>query len=462
MGQVHKIKKGLDIRLVGEADKVVVGSGALHTIMVSPEDFFGIRPKTLVNAGDEVLAGTPIMFDKNNEAHKIVSPVSGEVIEVVRGAKRKLLGIKILADKDIRYVEHGAISLSSISAENLTEKLCQAGLWSGIKMRPYNAIAFPELKPKAVFISAFDSAPLAPDYDFVVQGQEAAFELGLQALAKVSGAKVHLGVHAQKTKSAAFLQTKAAQVHTFDGPHPSGLLSTQIGLISPVNRGEVVWTSSVQEVIAIGKFIQTGRFDATRLVALTGGGLKERKYARTIGGASMASLVSDAQTNGDHQRWISGNVFTGRKVSKEGYLGYFENQVTLIEEGGEPEFFGWIAPGFNKFSLSRTFFSWAMPGKKYNLNTSMNGEERAFVVTGEYEKVFPLDILPVQLLKAILTGDIEKQEQLGIYEVVPEDFALCEFVCTSKIESQAIVEGAMLQLYGELVDSMKPEEHHHG
>lgn len=462
MGQVHKIKKGLDIRLVGEVDKVVTGSGALHTIMVSPEDFFGIRPKTLVTAGDEVLAGTPIMFDKNNEAHKIVSPVSGEVVEVVRGAKRKLLGIKILADKDTRYVEHGAVSLSSVSAEDLTEKLCQAGLWSGIKMRPYNAIAFPELKPKAVFVSAFDSAPLAPDFDFVVQGQEEAFELGLQALAKVSGAKVHLGVHAQKTKSTAFLQTKAAQVHTFDGPHPSGLLSTQIGLISPINRGEVVWTSGVQEVIAIGKFIQTGRFDATRLVALTGAGLKQRHYVRTVSGAPMSVLIEEGQTNGAHQRWISGNVLTGRKVGKDSYLGYFDSQVTLIEEGGEPEFFGWIAPGFNKFSLSRTFFSWATPNKKYNLNTSMNGEERAFVVTGEYEKVFPLDILPVHLLKAIITGDIEQQEHLGIYEIVPEDFALCEFVCTSKIESQAIVEGAMLQLYGELVDSMKPEEHHHG
>lgn len=462
MGQVHKIKKGLDIRLVGEAEKTVASADALHTVMVSPEDFFGIRPKTLVTAGDEVLAGTPIMFDKNNDAHKIVSPVSGEVVEVVRGAKRKLLGIKILADKETRFVEHGAISLASITAEQLTEKLCLAGLWSGIKMRPYNAIAFPELKPKAVFVSAFDSAPLAPDYDFIVNGQEAAFELGLQVLAKVSGAKVHLGVHAQKTKSAAFLQTKSAQVHTFDGPHPSGLLSTQIGLISPINRGEVVWTANVQDIIAMGKFIQTGRFDASRLVALTGAGLKQNKYVRTVGGAPMSSLISDGQTNGANQRWISGNVFTGRNVGKNGYLGYFENQVTLIEEGGEPEFFGWIAPGFDKFSLSRTFFSWAMPGKKYNLNTNMNGEERAFVVSGEYEKVFPLDILPVQLLKAIITGDIEKQEQLGIYEIVPEDFALCEFVCTSKIESQAIVEGAMLQLYGELVDSLKPEEHHHG
>lgn len=462
MGQVHKIKRGLNIRLVGEADKVVSATDTLQTVLISPEDFFGSRPKTMVNVGDEVLAGTPLMYDKNNDAYKICSPVSGEVVEIVRGDKRKLLGIKILADKETRYKHFEPADVEKTDAESLVSSLCESGMWSLIRMRPYNAVAFPVLKPKAVFVSAFDSAPMAPDMDFVINGQEREFETGLKLLGKISGAKVYLGIHNEKTVSPAFTGTRSAEVHRFSGPHPAGLVSTQIGCISPINRGETIWTVSTQDVISLGRFILTGKFDVSRLVAMTGSGLKNRGYVRTVPGANMESLVGADNLNPGNWRWISGNVLSGKNVGPQGYLSYYDHQVSIIPEGGEPEFFGWIAPGFNKLSVSRTFFSWLQPNKQYNLNTNMNGELRNFVVTGEYEKVFPLDVMPVQLLKAVLAEDIDLQEQLGIYEVVPEDFALCEFVCTSKIESQAIIEKGLLRLYEELVDSLKPAEHHHG
>jgi len=464
MAQTINIKKGLDIRLVGDADKVMMQAEHSETVLVSPADFFEIRPKVLVQAGDEVLAGTPVMFDKNNEDYRIVSPVSGEVVEVIRGEKRKLLGVKILADKETRYVDHGAVDLASTSREALLEKLCTSGVWSLIRMRPYDSVAFPQLQPKAVFVSAFSSSPLGPDMDFIVNGQEDLFELGLQAIAKAANAPVHLSVHAEKNRAEVFTKSKYATVHTFTGKHPSGNIGIQIHHISPINKGEIIWHLGVQDLVMLGRFIKTGRYDAQKIVALTGAQVKKTRYYKTIANASLKSILGADNLTEDAARcrFISGDVLTGRNEGENGYLSLRDNQVTVIPEGGEPEFFGWLAPGFNKFSVSKTFFTWAFPGKKFNLNTNNNGELRAFVVTGEYERVFPMNIMPVQLLKAIITGDIELQENLGIYEVSPEDFALCEFVCTSKIESQAIVEKGLGILYGELVDALKPQEHHHG
>jgi Na+-transporting NADH:ubiquinone oxidoreductase subunit A len=462
MAQAIKINKGLDIRLVGEAERIVMPATHSDTVMVYPEDILDIRPKVTVTVGTEVKAGTPLMFDKNNDAYQIVSPVSGEVVEVMRGEKRVLLGIKILADKETRYEEWGPMDLSKSSSEELIKAMCASGVWAHIRMRPFDAVAFPQLKPFAVFVSAFDSAPLAPDMDELVKGEEEAFSAGLRALAHASSAPVHLSVHASKNTSPAFLQCKEAAVHVFDGPHPAGNVSVQMQHIRPLNKGEVAWTLSVSDVIIIGRFVLTGRYDARRTIAVTGAQIKSPRYVKTILGASMASIIGDnLQANPSESRFISGNVLTGRNVGEKGHLTLRAHQVTVIPEGGEPAFFGWMAPGFDKFSMSKTFFTWLMAGKKFNLNTNNNGEERAFVVTGEYEKVFPFQIMPVPLLKAILTEDIEMQENLGIYEVVPEDFALCEFVCTSKIESQDILARGIKQLYGELVDSLKPAEHHH-
>ncbi len=461
MGNTINIRKGLDIRLVGEADKVIVQGQMPEIVAIKPTDFVGIRPKALVNVGDEVLAGTPVLMDKHNPAYQVVSPVSGEVVELVRGAKRKLLAIKILADKETRYLDAPVVDWKAASQEELCSYLGDRGAWAFIRTKPYDAVAFPDIKPKAVFVSAFDTAPLAADVEFLMQGKENDFAVGLEVLAKASGAKVRLNLHDKLNTNKVFTEAQGVEKHLFSGKHPAGSVTVQAHHIDPINRGEFIWYVHPVDVALIGKLCSTGQFDATRLVAVAGPKVKKGKYMRTVLGAQLKHIATEDNLEDSTfgNRYISGNVLTGDKEGPEGYLGMFHHQVTVLAEGKHKEFFGWAAPGLNKFSVSRTFFSWLMPGKKYALTTNKNGEERAFVVTGEYDKVFPMAIYPVQLLKAIHTGDIELQEQLGIYEVSPEDFALCEFVCTSKIESQQMVRQAHELLYGELVQSMKEPVH---
>lgn len=462
MAKTIHLKKGLDIRLVGEAALSIEPASVSDTVMIKPTDFVGIKPKTLVQAGDEVLAGSPLFFDKNNPDYKVVSPVSGEVVEVVRGPKRVLLGIKILADKSVRSLGLPRIDAQNADADTLTHYLCEHGAWAFIRTKPFDAVAFPDIKPKAVVVSGFDSAPLAPSVEFLLKGKEEAFKKGLEVLAKVSGAKVFLTTHTKANSAGWANAFSGIENVAFSGAHPAGNVSVQLHHISPLNKGEFAWYVHAEDVARIGTLILEARFDGSRRIALTGSSVNKPMYLETIQGSSMASLLKDqklAETEFGN-RIISGNVLTGDKVGQDGYLGFYHHQVTVIPEGKHREFFGWAAPGFDKFSLSRTFFSWITPGKKYALTTNMHGEHRAFVVTGEYEKVFPMDIYPVQLLKAIHNGDIEQQENLGIYEVSPEDFALCEFVCTSKIESQSMVRSAHDLLYGELVDSRKEPVHH--
>lgn len=437
MGKSIKINKGLDIRMIGEAEKVTVSPEGVDTIVIKPTDFHFLVPKCLVNTGDEVKAGTPLFYSKKHPEVKICSPVSGEVVEVVRGAKRKLMSIKILADKETRYIDAQIPTLESASKEEIISALCENGLWPYIKQRPFDVIANPSVMPKGIFISAFDSNPLAPDLDFAMQGYGPEFQKGLDALAKI--AKVHLTVHTSKTKSDVFLKANNVEIHTINGPHPSGNAGIQIHHIDPINKGEVAWTINAQDVAIMGRLFTEKRYNAIRVVAVTGSEVNRRRYAKVITGTPLKALLLDNINTTHPVRIISGNVLTGTQESMEGNLSFYDNQVTVIPEGFEPQFFGWILPGFNKFSLSKSFFSWLSPSKKYDLNTSLNGEERAFVVTGEYEKVFPMNIYPVYLLKSILANDIEKMEELGIYEVAPEDFALCEFVCTSKIDTQSIV-----------------------
>lgn len=455
MGKNIRIKKGLDIRLAGEADKVLIQAEMPQTVLIQPSDFFGIKPKVLVQPGDEVKAGTPLMYDKNNPEVMITSPVSGEVIEVNRGEKRVLTSIKILADKETRYESFKSGTPDSFTKEDIKEQLCKSGAWNLIRQRPYTNVARTSKTPKALFISAFDSSPLAPDNDYAIHGNEKDFEAGLAILSRLMDGKVHLTNHADKTKSTAFTQAKGVNVHTISGPHPSGNVGVQIHHIDPINKGEYAWVIYPQDVVTIGKLFTTGKYDMTRLVAVTGPQVKKGRYMKTIQGAPIATIASADNVEGDNNRFISGNVLTGTSVGKDGYLGFYDTQVTVVKEGTESEFFGWIAPGLNKFSNSKSFFTWAMPGKKFKLDTNAHGEERAFVVTGEYEKVFPMDILPVYLLKSIITNDIDGQENLGIYEVSPEDFALCEFVCTSKINSQEIVRKGLADLYNDEIESEK-------
>lgn len=438
MSNTIRIRKGLDIRLKGEAEKVLVQADPAKVIAIKPTDFHGLVPKVLVKPGDTVKAGTALFADKYNERVLFTSPVSGEVADVVRGEKRKVLEVRILADSQQRHEDFGVSEPSTLNRETIIQKLLKSGAWPVIRQRPFDVVANPAQEPKAIFVSAFDSAPLAPDMDLVVRNHGADFQTGLDALAKLTKGKVHLGV-SDRTAAREFLDAKGVVRRTFSGPHPAGNVGVQIHAVSPINKGELVWTVGVQDVILIGRLFRQGKLDASRVVAVTGSEARNPKYVRTVIGAPMKDIVGKVEGK---VRVISGNCLTGDNVGADGYLGFYHTQVTLLPEGDEPKFFitdGWAAPGFDKFSANRSFPTWLMPGKKFAPDTNQNGEERAFVMSGQYEQVFPFDIYPVHLLKAILVNDIEQMEKLGLYEVAPEDFALCEFVCTSKINSQSIV-----------------------
>jgi Na+-transporting NADH:ubiquinone oxidoreductase subunit A len=385
-----------------------------------------------------VKAGTPLFFDKYNEKIKVTSPVSGVVTAIVRGEKRRIEEIRITADPQTEYVEFEKQPPQTLNREQIVEKMLESGVWAMLRQRPYGCIANPADTPKAIFISAFDTAPLAPDYDFIVHGQGAAFQAGLDALAALTTGKVHLNLQGGNIGiSHVFLNAKNVQINYFKGVHPAGNVGTQINKIAPVNKGETVWYLRVQEVIIIGKLFLEGRFDATRIIAFAGSEVCHPHYFRVKMGVSVQKLAKVAGVLHENIRYISGNVLTGTNIGTDGYLGYYDNQITVIPEGNQYELFGWMMPRFGKFSTWHTYLSWLTPWKKYKLDTNLNGGQRAFVFNGKYEQVFPFDIYPVHLMKAIITEDIDMMEKLGIYELEEEDVALCEFVCPSKIEWQA-------------------------
>lgn len=438
MSKTVKLRKGLDIKLVGEADKLKVDAPMPASVALKPTDFHGLVPKMVAKQGDKVKIGSVIFYDKYNEAIKFVSPVSGVVEEVVRGAKRKILEVRITPDAQEEAVKHEPKDPAALSGEEVKAAMLENGLWPFLKQRPLDIVADPNVEPKAIFVSAFDSHPLAPDYDYIVHGQDQFFQNGLNALEKLTSGKVHLTLNGNVPADATFQNAKNVQINKISGKHPAGNVGTQIHFIDPIDKGQFVFTVNPQDVVAIGKFFAEGQYDPTRIVALTGSEAKNRKYYRTIVGASVAGIVND-NLESENVRVISGNALTGEKIDRNGYLGFYDAQVTVLPEGNQYKFFltkGWLGPGFDKYSSHMLFPTWLMKNKKYRLDTNMNGEERGFVVTGEMEKVMPLDILPMQLIKAVMTKDIDAMELLGIYEVAPEDFALCEYVCTSKIDIQ--------------------------
>ena len=438
MSKTIRIRRGLDIRLKGEPEKVLVNADHPKVVAVKPTDFHGLVPKVLVKPGDQVLAGQPLFMDKYNERIMFCSPVSGEVADVVRGDKRRVLEVRVLADGQTRYEDHGMGDPSTMNRETILQKLLKSGAWPLIKQRPFDVVADPAQEPHEIFISCFDSNPLGPDMDLIIRNQGDDLQTGLNALARLTRGKVHLGV-SDKTQAREFLDAKGVLKHVFSGPHPAGNVGVQIHHVSPISKGRIIWVLGVQDVIIIGRLFRTGRFDMSRIVALSGSRAKNPKYYRTIAGVPVKDIVGQVS---DDVRIISGNVLTGDRVENDGFLGFYHQQITVIPEGDEPKFFiteGWASPGFDKFSASRSFPAWLMPGKKFDMDTNQNGEERAFVMSGQYDPVFPFDIYPVHLLKSILVNDIDRMEQLGLYEVAPEDFALCEFVCTSKINSQNII-----------------------
>jgi Na+-transporting NADH:ubiquinone oxidoreductase subunit A len=438
MSKVIKIKKGLNISMLGTAEKIIKKADQAEFYAVKPTDFIGIRPKLVVKVGDKVKAGSPIFYDKFQPEVQFTAPVSGEIVEINRGERRVILEIVIKADATIEYEDFQVENPKDLSREQIVEVLQKSGLWPSIRQRPYSTIANPEDNPKAIFISAFDSAPLAPDMDYITKDCVSCFQNGINVLSKLTDGKIHLNINADYPAAETFTNAKGVEINKFIGPHPSGNVGIQINKIDPINKGDIVWYTYPQEIIAIGRLFETGIYDATKIVALSGSEVKKPKYYKIINGASIKNIAQDNIKEGE-QRYISGNVLTGSKIAKDGYVGYYDNQVTVIPEGKYYEFFGWALPGFKKHSASRTVFSWLIPSRKFKLDTNFHGGNRAYVMTGEYEKVFPMDIYPVQLIKSILIEDIDKMEQLGIYEVAEEDFALCEYVCTSKTEVQSII-----------------------
>ena len=442
-----KIKKGLNINLKGAAEKVLDKAISSKFYVIRPENFHGIVPKLTVKVGSKVKAGEALFFSKSNEQLKFPSPASGEVVEILRGEKRKVLAIKVLADAEQQYQENNLVNVDSASKEELKSFLLESGAWTFIKQRPYDVIANPENTPKSVFVSAYATAPLAADCEFTLAGKEKEIQAAINALSKFTEGKVNVSV--ESLSSSIFSKIEGVELYAVSGPHPAGNVGTLINRIDPINKGETVWTLNPQDLVIIGELLLTGKFNAERIIAFAGSAVQKPRYFKTKIGSEIATMLYD---NGIEQnanvRIISGNVLSGTQIAPDGVLDFYNNVVTVIPEGDDYELFGWNKPVFNKISTSRALtFSWLFPNKEFDLNTNTNGEHRAFVVTGNYEEVFPLDIYPLQTLKACMYKDLDEMEVLGMYEVAPEDFALTEFVCVSKQPHQKIIrEGLDLML----------------
>lgn len=444
MGKFIRLNKGFNINLAGKAAPQVVEAEPADTVAIKPADFQGLYiPKVLVKEGDSVKAGTPLFHDKKFDSINFVSPVSGEVVEVKRGEKRKLLEIKILADRKSEsesFKKYTVSELANTSAADLKSQLLVSGVWANLVQRPYGIIADPSATPKAIHISVFDSSPLAPEYSILLKGQDQYFQVGIDVLRKLTSGLVHLNVHASMEISTVFSQVKGAEVNKFAGKHPAGCVGVQIHHIDPINKGDVVWTINPFGVVQIGKLFLNGVYDGSKTIAVTGSEINKPQYYKTVVGASVKKFLT-GNLKSQHVRCISGNVLTGTSIGKEGHIGFYDNQLTVIPEGDYYEFLGWALPSVNKLSFSRALglLSFLAPNKEFKLDTNTRGEHRAFVETGVFERVTPMDIYPVQLIKSILANDVDEMEALGIYEVIEEDLALCEFVDVSKNHVQEIL-----------------------
>ena len=431
MSKLIKLRKGLDVNLKGKAALETVSVKCPGEYALVPDDFTGMKPKVVVNEGDTVLAGDALFVDKKHPEVKFVSPVSGTVTLVERGDRRKLLSVRVKSDGKQQSREFDVKG-------DIKAVLMESGMFAFFRQRPYDVVANPEDKPKAIFVSAFNSMPLSQDFSYVVKGQEEEFKAGIKALSAI--AKVNLGINVAQSKT--FLNdVPNCEVTVFDGPAPAGNVGVQINHVDPINKGEVVWTIAAEEVIFVGRLMKTGRVDLTRTIAVAGSEVKNPAYATIKVGQKLDTLLQGQISDEASLRIINGNVMTGIKTSKDGYLAAHATEVNVIPEGDHAdEFMGWIMPRFNTFSTHRSYLSWLFGKKKeYVFDARVKGGERHMIMSGEYDKVIPMDIFAGYLIKAIITGDIDRQEALGIYEVAPEDFAIAEFVDSSKLELQRIV-----------------------
>jgi Na+-transporting NADH:ubiquinone oxidoreductase subunit A len=451
MAEVIKIKKGLDIKMKGQAELIYVKAPRAKMYAIKPGDWHGLTPKIIPKLCDQVKVGTPLFYDKYRPEVKFTSPVSGIFHVINRGERRRI--IEVVVEDDGKDTAESFLQgePSEMKREQIVENLLNSGLWPMIRRRPYTVIARTGEVPKSIFISAFDTAPLAPDMDFLLKDSEEDFQWGVNVLKQLTEGKVFLNLDGRFPSVRTLGSIKGVEINRFAGPHPAGNVGIHISRLDPINKGEVVWVVQPQDVVTIGRLFKTGKYDPSVVVALTGSRVEKPQYYRTIRGTSVAPLLEGQLKEGDN-RVISGSVLNGKQINAEtGYVGFFDSQLTVIPEGNKYEFFGWMKPGFNKKSLSRSFAStWLMPNKQFDLDTNIHGGKRAFVMTGEYEKVLPMDIYPVQLIKSILVNDIDKMEQLGIYELDEEDLALCEFVCTSKTPVTKIVRDGLRALRKEM------------
>lgn len=439
MSKTFNLRKGLDIRLKGKAEKVFSKAPLAQSYAVRLSDFAGLTPKLLVQVGDSVKAGTPLLANKYQPEVVLASPVSGTIAEISRGDRRKLLEVVITPSAQQEYLTHTIGDINQMERRELVDLLLAGGVFPFFVQRPYGTLANPNDIPRDIFISGFDTAPLAPDMDFALTGEVDAFQKGVDVLRKLTSGKVYLGLPQELSANSIMRSIKGVETNTFVGAHPAGNVGVQIQHIAPINKGEVVWTITPHLVVSLGRFFSKGIYDVSRLVAVTGSEVKRPAYFKLTAGAALSSL-SEVIDFSSKPRCISGNVLTGTGIDASGHLGFYHNQLTVIPEGDTYEFVGWAKPfRLKKFSFSRAYFSWLFPQKEYRLDTNLNGGERTLVMTGQYEKVLPMDILPGYLIKAILAEDIDRMEQLGIYEVLEEDLALCEFICPSKTEMQQIL-----------------------
>ncbi len=453
-----QLHKGLDIPVKGAAELKIEKDIISDVVSVKPVNFKNLTPKLLVREGDEVKAGSILFVDKYRPEIGFATPVSGTVESVVRGEKRKLLEVRVKASKTTDYIKFETPELSKATAEEIKKVLLESGLWVALKQRPYGIVANPADEPRAVFVSAFDSAPLAPDYNFTLKDEAANIQVAVDVLNKLTKGGVYVGINADHSATSPFNHLKNVKLYGFSGAHPAGNVGVQINNIAPINKGEVVWTIDPMFMVAIGKLFTKGIYDVTRTIAVAGNRVGKPCYVTCVPGTQIKDLdflVSKEEVEIFDQecgcRYISGNVLSGNNVGAEGSLDFYSNMVSVISEGNYHEMFGWVKPmRFGKFSFSKSYFSWLTPKKKYKVDTNLNGGQRAFVVSDVYGKVLPMDIYPVYLLKAILAEDIDKMEQLGIYEVIEEDFALCEYVCPSKIDIQDIISKGIATMIKEM------------
>jgi len=473
------IRKGLDLPIGGAAEPRLTDARSITTYAVKPTDFVGLTPRLVVEEGDTVCVGDALFVDKHNERIRFTSPINGHVKAIVRGEKRKLLEVVVEAEFKSTGSDGNASSTPQ-TADDIKATMLQCGLWTMLRQRPFGTVANPDDKPKAIFVSAFDSAPLAPDYDFALQGKETFFAKGIEALTTLTDGKVHICFHPNQKLVEQLTSSNASQfsiinsklsIHFIKGPHPAGNIGTQIAKIDPINKGEVIWTMNAQDVAVLGELVTTGIYRPEKVIAVAGPNIKNPHYYRIKASACISEIIKGQLLNNDYpkmdadntakeSRIISGDILSGTQIAVDGFIGAYDDLVSILPEGDYYDFMGWLMPGFRKFSFSRTFLSGFMPKSTFKpmgmelprfesfwkFDTNTHGDERPLVFTGNFERVFPFDIYPTQLIKACIVGDIDLMENLGIYEVEPEDFALCEFIDTSKTDIQAIIREALEKL----------------